>query len=246
MMRKPSTIVTVLSMLLLAGLPGCGNRSQTAGSAGSDSLLASNPQEPAQGTLTPQQQYRPTPAPPPARTATAPSSGAPTVNVPSGTPMEVSVGTTISSETANLGDGWNGTVENPVVVDGRTVIPAGSMVHGVVSAVTPARKGDRAMLDLSLASVLVNGRSYRLHGGTEAIVAGSTRARNLGAIAGGAAAGALIGHVIGGSTKGTLIGGLLGGAAAGTAVAKSKGYQVELKAGTRLTFSTSQSLAVRR
>lgn len=246
MIAKSSVASAVLSVLLLGVLSGCGNRNQTAGGAGSDSILSSNPQEQAQGSLTPQQKYQQAnQAAPRVRSPRATSSAGPTVSVPSGTPVAVSVGAAISSETANVGDGWSGTVENPVMVDGRTVIPAGSAVQGIVSAATPARKGDRAMIDLGLSSVVINGRSYALHGGTEAIIAGSPRARNLGAIAGGAAAGAIIGHAIGGSGKGTLIGGLLGGAAAGTAVAKSKGYQVELKPGTRLTFTTTQSVAVR-
>ena len=71
------------------------------------------------------------------------------------------------------------------------------------------------------------------------------RARNLGAIAGGAAAGALIGKAVGGGGEGALIGGLIGGAAAVGAVAKSKSYQVRLKPGTPLEFTTSEALAVR-
>ena len=87
------------------------------------------------------------------------------------------------------------------------------------------------MLDLALSSINVEGRTYRVHGGTEAVVAGSTRARNLGAVAAGAGAGALIGKAVGGGGKGALIGGLIGGAAATGAVAASKGYQVVLKPG---------------
>src|SRR6267378_3112685 len=85
MMSKPLVASAVLSVLLLGVLSGCGNRNQTAGGAGSDSILSSNPQEQSQGTLTPQQKYRPAnQAPPPVRRA--PSSGGATVRVPSGTP----------------------------------------------------------------------------------------------------------------------------------------------------------------
>ena len=65
---------------------------------------------------------------------------------------------------------------------------------------------------------------------------GSTRTRNLGAIAGSAGAGALIGRAIGGSGKGALIGALVGGAAATGAVAKSKGFQATVKEGVELVF----------
>jgi hypothetical protein len=118
-------------------------------------------------------------------------------------------------------------------------------VAGLVTSVTPARKGDRAMLDLGLASVTVDGRSYMVSGTTEAVVAGSTRARNLGAIAGGAAAGALIGQAVSGSTKGTLIGAVLGGGAATGVVSQTRGYQVVLKPGMPITFTTQSPVAVR-
>ncbi len=167
------------------------------------------------------------------------------LNLPSGTSINVTLGTSISSESANVGDSWTGVVASPVIVNGRTLAPAGSVANGTVTGVTPARKGDRAMLDLGLTSFTVGDRSYRVHGSTEAIIAGSTRARNLGVIGAATAAGAVIGHAIGGSGKGTLIGAIVGGGAATGAVAKTKGWQVVLKQGTPLTFTTNEAVAVR-
>jgi hypothetical protein len=163
------------------------------------------------------------------------------VTVPSGTSLEVTLGTSLSSEDASVGDAWTGSVLN-----GRDGIPAGSVVSGTVSAVKAAKKGERAMLDLALSSITIGDHRYPVHGSTEAIIAGSTRARNLGAIAGSAAAGALIGRAVGGSGKGAVIGGVVGGAAATGVVAGSKGYQVLLKSGTPLTFTTSEAVAVRQ
>jgi hypothetical protein len=161
--------------------------------------------------------------------------------VPSGTSIEIALATALSSETANAGSAWSGSVLN-----GADGIPAGSSVAGTVTAVKPARKGDRAMLDLGLTSITVDGHRYAVHGSTEAIIAGSTRARNLGAIAGSAVAGALVGKAVsGGSNKGTIIGAVVGGGAATGVVASSDGYQVVLKSGTPLTFTTNESVAVR-
>ena len=167
------------------------------------------------------------------------------ITLPSGTPIDVSLGTALSSESAQVGDGWSGEVRTATYVSGREIIPAGSRVTGVVSSVSAARKGDRAMLDLKLTSVTVADQHYSLNGGTEAVIAGSTRARNLGVIAGAAAAGAVIGHAVGRSGKGTLIGGLLGAGAATGVVSETKGWQVVLKTGTPITFTTSEALAVR-
>jgi outer membrane lipoprotein SlyB len=90
----------------------------------------------------------------------------------------------------------------------------------------------------------VAGKEHTVAAGTDSIIAGSPRARNLGAIAGSAAAGALIGKAVGGG-KGALIGGILGGATATGVVAKSKGYQVVLKPGTELTFNVNHSVAMK-
>jgi hypothetical protein len=102
------------------------------------------------------------------------------------------------------------------------------------------------MLDLALTSVNVGNHRYAVRGNTEAIIAGSPRARNLGAIGAATVAGAVIGHAIGGSDKGTIIGGLIGGGAATGVVAETKGWQVVLKSGTPLTFTTSEAVAVRQ
>lgn len=163
-----------------------------------------------------------------------------TVTVPSGSAIEVTLGTALSSETAGAGTAWSGTV-----LTGREGIPAGSSVAGTVTGVKPAKKGDRAMLDLGLSSITIDGRRYPVRGSTEAIIAGSTRARNLGAIGAATVAGAVVGHQVGKSDKGTVIGGLIGAGAATGVVSQTQGWQVVLKTGTPITFTTNQSMAVR-
>jgi hypothetical protein len=226
----------------------------------SDSLLASNPVEQPEGSLSPQTDYQPpeeppqvTPPPAQSRPKPKPASTPPPAREPAkqgvtlaaGTPISVGVSTQLSSETANVGDSWTGEVKENVIVGNTVVIPAGSTVHGVVTGALPAERGSRACLVLAVRSVSANGETIEVEADTDSIIAGSTRARNLGAVAGGAAAGALIGKAVGGGGKGALIGGLIGGAAATGAVAKSKGYQVVIKEGTILTFSVNRSVTMR-
>jgi hypothetical protein len=180
-----------------------------------------------------------------ARNGTTITERAPDRTLPSGTSIEVTLSTPLTSETASIGDAWSGSTRNALSIDGRSVVPAGSPVTGTVTSVTQAHKGDRAMLDLGLSSVTAEGHTYHVHGTMESVIAGSTRARNLGAIGAATAAGALVGHAIGGSTKGTVIGALVGGGAATGVVSQTKGWQVVLKAGTPLTFTTNESVAVR-
>jgi|WetSurMetagenome_2_1015567.scaffolds.fasta_scaffold168558_2 hypothetical protein len=273
-MRTRSWILPVLALVVVAALMGCAKKEDTTASTTTtdSTAFATNPTEETPGTMTPQGDVPPPEATPPAPTetetpkatraatsrttaprsteprTTAPSkpAEAPGIMVPSGTPVAITVNTKLSSETAQVGDVWTGVVKDNVNVGEKTVIPAGSVVNGTVTEVKTAAKGDRAELALAVSSITVEGRAVPVHASTEPIIAGSTRARNVGAVAGGAAAGALIGRAVGGSGKGALIGGLIGGAAAGGAVAKSKGYQVVLKEGTELTFSTSQAVSIRR
>ena len=164
--------------------------------------------------------------------------------VPSGSRILVALGSTLSSETANVGDPWHGTLTEAVPTQNGGMIAAGSSVRGVVTNVARAERGSRAMLDLAVRSIDVEGRMQTVRAGSEAVVAGSTRARNLGAIAGGAAAGALVGKVVGDGHN-SAVGGLIGGLAATGLVARSKGYQVVLPDGLVMSFTVSQTVAMR-
>jgi hypothetical protein len=256
-MRK-NVLVSCVVLAVVAMLAGCGSKTETAMETSSDSLLAANPSEPAPGDITPQTPYEQPQAPAPEaprESSPRPSTPRPStpkpsapvnrgVTVPEGTPIKVAVDAQISSETAQPGDTWTGVVKEPVVIGTDAPIPAGSVVHGVITGSLAAERGNRATLVLAVKSITVGSQEYNVPAGTDSIIAGSPRARNLGAIAGSAAAGALIGKAVGGN-KGALIGGILGGGAATGVVAKSKGYQVVLKPGTELTFTVSRSVVMK-
>lgn len=252
-------IVAALALALAAA--SCAKKADQVAETAGDSLLAASPVETPAGNMTPTQDYQqppaetpptPTPTPRPATPKPAtpkatPKPAAPEnpgVSVPAGTALKVTLSAPISSETAQAGDAWEGTVKEPLVIGTSAPIPAGSTIRGVIRAVKPAEKGDRAMLNLAVTSVVVGGSVHTLAASTEEIVAGSTRARNLGAVAGGAAAGAIIGKAVGGG-KGALIGGLAGAAATAGAVSTTKGYQVVLKEGTELTFTTDEAVVMK-
>jgi hypothetical protein len=258
MRRDVLALGTLLAVLALG--TGCAKQQDTASlETTTDSLLATSPIEQPQGDLTPQEQFTTEPETPPATPVAAPtpkpapSKPAPSkptpppapkgVTLAAGTPIEIEVTTQISSETAQVGDVWSGTVKQNIIVGNTVVIPAGSTIHGVVDVSREAgaakKEGEKALLGLAVKSFVVDGKEHSLSAGIEPIEAGSTRARNMGAVAGGAAAGALIGQAAGGG-KGALIGGLIGGAAAGAGVAASKGYQVVIKEGTPITFTVKQ------
>ncbi len=162
----------------------------------------------------------------------------------SGTRIDVSLSSNISSKTAHVGDAWHGTVTQNVQGRDGAMVPAGSQVDGVVTGVAEAVRGSRAMLELGVRTIHVNGRSEPISASAEPVIAGSPRARNLGAIGAGAVAGALIGKAVGDGKNGA-VGAVIGGGAAAGVVAGSKGYQVELHDGTVMTFSVNQTVAMR-
>lgn len=263
-MNLHRSLVSTACLLALVLVPvGCAKKTaQNTGSASSDSMLASSPMEQPQGQLQPQSQGAPqgtteqpapapqtqgtTPAPKHKTTSTSATSSAPkphaapSATVAAGTDLGVTMTTALTSETATEGASWSGTLKDPLIVGNMVPFPAGSSVEGVVAGVKPAAKGDRAFLLLRVERI--DGKA--IHASSDSMIAGSTRKRNVGAIAGGAAAGALIGKAMGGSGKGALIGGILGGAAATGAVAASKGFQVEVPAGKVITFHVEHDTKV--
>jgi len=111
------------------------------------------------------------------------------------------------------------------------LIPAGSVMRGVVSSVTKAGRIERkGSLTVAFDRVTVNGRAYPIRGTvTQALESEGIKgeAEKIGI---GAGAGAIIGAIIGGA-KGALAGILIGG---GGTIAATEGKEVELPQGSVL------------
>jgi len=161
----------------------------------------------------------------------------------SGAKINVALGRSISAETAKVGDAWHGTLTDYVMTQCENVIPPGSEVEGVVMGVTIAEPGSPAMLELGVRSIRVNGHDESITASAEPVIAGSSRAHKLGAIAGEAAAGDLMGKVMSGVDAAG--GSLLGGAAIVGAMARSRGYQFVLSDGTVMSFTADQTVTMR-
>src|SRR5438874_11396255 len=52
------------------------------------------------------------------------------LTLPSGTSIDVTLGTPLTSETAHVGDSWTGSAHSALLLDGRNVISAGTPVSG--------------------------------------------------------------------------------------------------------------------
>lgn len=164
-----------------------------------------------------------------------------TLSLPDGTRLNVRLTSSVSSAGSEAGEDWDGVLADPVIVGDRVALHEGSVVRGVVQRADSHSDGRRATLELAITGVEEDGEMLDLDAGTEPIVAGTSRARHIGAIAGGAAAGALLGKVVTGSGKGALVGGLLGGAAGH--YLSTRDTDVEIRPGTVLTFTVREQTA---
>lgn len=162
--------------------------------------------------------------------------------LPTGTELDVRLETALNSETSQVEDRFEATTVVDLRENGRVVIPEGSRVRGVVTAVRKAGRIDRkGSLSLSFDQITINGRTYPIRGTvTEALESGGYRedAEKIGT---GAAVGGIIGGILGG-LKGALAGILIGG---GGVVAATEGEDVELPAGTVLRMRLDQPLTLR-
>jgi len=164
--------------------------------------------------------------------------------VPAGTTLSVRLIDSLSSAKNRVGEPFAASVDVPVVVGGKTVVPRGARVNGeVVSAVASGRLRTPAKLYLKLVSIEINGRTYPLSTGFTGRTEKSHAQRNVAAIGGGAAAGAIIGAIAGGG-KGAAIGSVAG-AGAGTAGATATGKKdVEYPSERLLRFTLKNALTV--
>jgi hypothetical protein len=149
--------------------------------------------------------------------------------VPTGTELDLRLQTTLSSETAQPEQRFEGTTAVDVMQNGRVLSPAGSTVRGVVSSVKKAGRIDRTgSLTLSFDQITVNGRSYNMRGtATQVFESGGIREEK-GTAGIGAGAGAILGGILGG-VKGAILGAVIG---AGGAIAATDGKDINLPAGT--------------
>jgi len=166
------------------------------------------------------------------------------VLVPAGSEVEVRLDQAVTTKRSNSGDAFQATVVEPINIDGKTVIPEGSIATGsVVYARESGRLKGTARLQLALESVEVGGQEYEFQTSTFIRRGGNHKNRNLAFIGGGAGGGALIGAIAAGG-KGALIGGPIGAGAGVAAAALTGKKEIVIPAETRLRFRLAKSAEI--
>ena len=177
--------------------------------------------------------------------------------VPAGTALMVRLDTTLATFSNRVGDPFRGSLMQPVMVDGKTAIPAGATVEGRVTKVNEPRRihgkptigilpeavilptGERYYLDATLTDTNIPGSDVS----TEGQFKGSGHDRHDTIVQGGGTAGGmLIGGLVGGPV-GILVGGAIGaGSSTGFWLAKHR--SATLPAGTELTLELNRPLTM--
>jgi len=162
--------------------------------------------------------------------------------IPKGTALHVRLDESLDTRRNRVGDQFRASLAEPVVLEGKTVVPKGTEFLGhVTESQASGRLEGRAEIALTLDSFHLQGREYRVQTGSIDRVSTSHKKRNAEFIGGGAGLGALIGGIAGGG-KGALIG-AGAGAGAGTAGAAATGKkEIALSAESLLSFPLRSSL----
>jgi hypothetical protein len=180
------------------------------------------------------------PAPPPPAEKPKPQ---PLV-VPAGTVLTVRTGQALSSKSSQTGQVFLATLAQPVSVNGRSALTAGSTVSGtVVTAKAKGKVKGEGQLDLSLTSISVGGHTYQIQTGVLSSTVKGKGKRTAATTGGGAAGGALIGGIAGGG-KGAAIGAGVGAAAGFIGGTLTGNKQIEIPAESALSFTLAQPLTL--
>ena len=260
--RSHSTQRTLVALglgVLLVG--GCRNHEPP---ASADQSATSDPNATPGAVTEAPPQSTPAPAPeavaPPAqpqakaetRTAPKPEPRAeaprvsPPVTLAVGTTFSATLQTPIATNKNQVGDAVTLQTTDPIMVSGKTVVPAGSVIHGEVTHVRDAgRLKGASELTLRFTELeLPNGKTYPIEADPYRQVIKGDGKETAAEIGGGAAVGSIVGGILGGKS-GALKGAAIGGAAGTGAVLATRGDEVRLGPGAAVTTKLTAPLTVR-
>jgi hypothetical protein len=166
------------------------------------------------------------------------------MDVPAGTPLEITLDTAVASDTSKVEDAVRGKLAKPVVVSGMTALPAGSSVRGTVTDVERSgRVKGRASITIRFNEVLVDSTPYRIQTSRIVRQAEATKGEDAKKIGIGAGVGTAIGAIAGGK-KGAAIGAGVGAGAGTGAVVATRGEEVRIPAGATVRTKIDETVKV--
>lgn len=162
--------------------------------------------------------------------------------LPAGQALDVRLEQPLSSATAQVEDRFTATTVVDLYQGDQVLVPAGSVLRGIVRSVTKTTRTDRkGALTVSFDQLTIRGRSYPIRASVAQAIESEGVQGEAGKIGAGAGVGAILGGILGGA-KGALLGILVGG---GGTLAATDGDDVVLPAGTTLRVTFDEPALVR-
>ena len=160
----------------------------------------------------------------------------PSSTIPSDTPILIRMVDSVNSETARRGQTFQASLDEPIYVDGRQVVPRGAdVLTKLVNDQKAGKLQGQTSLTLALSQISINGRYVDVTSTDVQTTAASQTNRTAKVVGGTAALGAIIGAIAGGG-KAAAIGAGSGAALGGATQVFTNGPQVKIPSETRLTF----------
>jgi hypothetical protein len=162
-----------------------------------------------------------------------------------GSTISLRLNQAVGSKISSPGQKFAGKLAQPIVIDGRTVVPGGAECSGtVVEAVSAGRLAGGARLRIMLTSIKLEGKEYPIKTAPVIRVSQGKGKRTAEIAGGGAALGAAIGALAGGG-KGALIGAAAGaGAGAVGSAYTGKVHEIVMPAESLISFRLAEAVTV--
>lgn len=167
------------------------------------------------------------------------------VTIPAGTALRLDLQSGVASDSSKVEDAVRASLRQAVTIDGQAVLPVGTELVGVVTAVERSgRVKGRASVAYRFDSLRYEDERYPVTTATISHEAEATKGEDATKIAIGAGAGAALGAILGGG-DGAAKGAAIGGAAGTGTVLATRGQEVRLGPGANVTTRLTAPLMVR-
>jgi hypothetical protein len=181
------------------------------------------------------------------------------VSVPAGTTLHSRLAQTLNTKLNFQGDSFTATITEPLIMEGRDVIPVGSILEGRIARLErPGRVKGVGQMRLTAEKIsFPDGRSFPLSAilvtaygaekarvvGTEGTVKGpSSRLQDVEEIGGGTVLGGIMGLLF----HHPLLGATVGGTAGFVDRLRRRGKQLTIPSGTQLNYQLTRALEIYR
>jgi len=166
------------------------------------------------------------------------------VTIPAGTRISVRTIDGIDSTKNHVGDRFEASLQEALIVDGNVVVAKGADVYGrLAEAKKSGTFTGKSKLQLELTGIVVNGQTVPVVTGEYELTGKSRGASTAKRTIGGAALGSIIGAVAGGG-EGAAIGAASGGGLGAGSEVITKGDQVKVPSETLLDFTLQQEVSI--